>query len=274
MMYTTPEVIAEAEALDRLVLEGYVGAQAQRWPTGRAAVRATGAGVAAFDATGRDSRLAGLIDAAPGWSGEIEAMLRWHAARRAASPHPERHSQCRMVLAPDASPALPQWLAGRGCRYRCHTPVLGCALAEVRLLDGSTDVRVIEADQALREQTAELIARGYLDGQDPSALDVRAALTWFDAPGATHFVAVRGGELAGGAALVHHGECVLLGQMAVLPRHRRHGVQRALVRRRLEHARQLGARRAYLTTAPRGPSIRNAQRAGFAMLYSRISFER
>ena len=54
-----------------------------------------------------------------------------------------------------------------------------------------------------------------------------------------------------------------------LPAHRRRGVQSALLDHRLALARRAGCATAVITTQPGSKSQQNAQKQGFALLYSR-----
>ena len=56
---------------------------------------------------------------------------------------------------------------------------------------------------------------------------------------------------------------------ATLPEHRRHGVQSALLRGRLEIAGRAGCDVAVVTTQPGSKSQENVQKQGFELLYTR-----
>lgn len=83
------------------------------------------------------------------------------------------------------------------------------------------------------------------------------------------YLAYRDDTIAGGASMrVHDGVAVLTGS-ATLPEHRRHGVQAALLTRRLQDARTQGAELAMITTAPGSQSQANVTKAGFSLAYAR-----
>jgi hypothetical protein len=87
--------------------------------------------------------------------------------------------------------------------------------------------------------------------------------------GVRRYLARRDGVPAGGASMrICEGVCGLHGA-ATLPEHRRHGVQTAMLRRRLSDAAQAGCDVAVVTTQPGSKSQQNVQRLGFALLYSR-----
>jgi GNAT superfamily N-acetyltransferase len=91
----------------------------------------------------------------------------------------------------------------------------------------------------------------------------------YQAPGFRRYVARWDGQLAGvGSLRVDAGIAQLCGA-ATLPAFRRRGVQTALLARRLDDARRQGCDLATVTTAPGSKSQENAQRQGFALLYTR-----
>jgi GNAT superfamily N-acetyltransferase len=85
----------------------------------------------------------------------------------------------------------------------------------------------------------------------------------------TRYVARLDGAVAGGAGLRTCGGIAQLCGSATLPEHRRRGVQTALLARRLLDAARGGCDVAVITTQPASKSQENAQRHGFALLYSR-----
>jgi hypothetical protein len=87
--------------------------------------------------------------------------------------------------------------------------------------------------------------------------------------GVRRYLARRGGVPAGAASMrVCDGVCGLHGA-ATLPEHRRHGVQSAMLRRRLSDAASAGCDVAIVTTLPGSKSQQNVERLGFALLYVR-----
>jgi hypothetical protein len=87
--------------------------------------------------------------------------------------------------------------------------------------------------------------------------------------GVRRYLARRGGVPAGGASMrTCDGICGLHGA-ATLPEHRGHGVQTAMLERRLADAALAGCDVAVVTTQPGSKSQQNVQRLGFALLYAR-----
>jgi GNAT superfamily N-acetyltransferase len=89
------------------------------------------------------------------------------------------------------------------------------------------------------------------------------------APTLVRYLARRAGVPAGGASMrAADGVCQLCGA-ATLPDHRRHGVQSAMLARRLDDATRAGCDVAVVTTLPGSKSQQNVQRLGFELLYTR-----
>jgi GNAT superfamily N-acetyltransferase len=88
-------------------------------------------------------------------------------------------------------------------------------------------------------------------------------------PGFRAYLARVGGAAAGGGGLRINEEIAQLCGASTLPAFRRRGIQAALLRRRLRDARSAGCDLAIMTAQPGSKSHFNAQRQGFALLYSR-----
>jgi GNAT superfamily N-acetyltransferase len=90
-----------------------------------------------------------------------------------------------------------------------------------------------------------------------------------ETPGFSAYVARVGGTAAGGGSLrIDEGIAQLCGA-STLPAFRRRGIQTALTARRLRDARAAGCNLAIITAQPGSTFHFNAQRQGFALLYSR-----
>jgi GNAT superfamily N-acetyltransferase len=87
--------------------------------------------------------------------------------------------------------------------------------------------------------------------------------------GFRRYLALRGGEPAGGASMrTFEGVAQLCGA-ATVPSHRRRGVQSRLLTHRLADAAEAGCDIAVLTAQPGSKSHQNFQRMGFELLYTR-----
>lgn len=108
----------------------------------------------------------------------------------------------------------------------------------------------------------------------PAEVIARAMADLVCVPGFARYLAevddaTSGRVLAGGASLRLFGGVAQLCGSATLPGLRRRGVQSALLARRLADAAAAGCNLAAVTTQPGSKSQRNAQAAGFSLLYSR-----
>ncbi len=83
------------------------------------------------------------------------------------------------------------------------------------------------------------------------------------------FLALVDGAPVGGGAVETAGEAASLFGTSVHPDHRRRGIQAALITRRLETARDRGARVVCIHSQPGIPTERNAARLGFALAYAK-----
>lgn len=78
------------------------------------------------------------------------------------------------------------------------------------------------------------------------------------------------GAIVGGGAMELHGEIAALFGLAVLPEHRRRGIQQTLIAERLRLARDRGARVATIGSRPGQGTERNVRRMGFATAYTKV----
>lgn len=89
------------------------------------------------------------------------------------------------------------------------------------------------------------------------------------AAGATRYVALHDGVIAGAGSMRLAGGIAQLTGAATLPAHRRRGIQSALLSSRLAEATAAGCDIAVVTTSPGSKSQENVQKRGFALLYTR-----
>jgi ribosomal protein S18 acetylase RimI-like enzyme len=185
----------------------------------------------------------------------------------------------RCEVASLADPAFVRQLTGRGYILNGFENVLARPLAS---LDGNppelpagasivptTDRQawmdaIIDGfespDTGVVATLGETFPRGVLEGM---FVDLAATR------GFTQCVAMVDGEVAGGANMrLYEGVAQLCGA-ATRPRFRRRGLQTAMLHARLRQAAAAGCDVAVVTTEPGSKSQQNAQRAGFALLYSR-----
>ena len=194
-----------------------------------------------------------------------------------------RGAELRVELSTLADNGVARLLTSRGYVLAGHENVLGLQLTPdvVARLDEerSSDIDVARvAPEAIfdwiRVVTEAFSHADVFDGPAPTeAVDTSTMERVFadvaEVPGMSLYLARRSGDVAGGGAVRLLDGLAQLCGAATLPAHRRKGVQSTLLRTRLVDAARLGCDLAVVTTEPGSKSQENAQKAGFALLYSR-----
>ncbi|HEX6883538.1 MAG TPA: GNAT family N-acetyltransferase [Planctomycetota bacterium] len=230
-------------------------------------------GVAAF--SGPDSpltKVAGLgFDGAPG-DAELEAVERELGRRGAA---------VQVELATLAEGGLAERLTARGYALIGFENVLVRPLE--RLPEEHPGVAVAASRPEELETWLDVLVEAFAapDAQGlathesfPREATRRILRGMTSAPGFVRYLARRADEPAGGASLrLAQGLAQLCGA-GTLPRHRRRGVQGALLARCLADAARAGCDLAVVTTLPGSKSHENVQRAGFELVYARAILRR
>jgi GNAT superfamily N-acetyltransferase len=196
---------------------------------------------------------------------EIEAA---YAARDAAT---------QVELANLADPDIGSLLTRRGYILVGFENVLGRTLTVQPKLPAATGVDIHAGGDDELDAWVDVVTRGFAEPDEqgvPAHEDfpreiVEQAERDFVAAGARTYLALRGGDVAGGAGMrITDGVAQLVGA-ATAPEHRRRGVQSALLAVRLVDAAEAGCDVAVVTTAPGSKSQQNVQWQGFHLLYSR-----
>jgi GNAT superfamily N-acetyltransferase len=232
-------------------------------------VTAIAGGVASF--AGNDSpfnKVAGL-----GFAGVPDA----DALAEIERAYAERGAPVQIELAHVGDARVGAFLTERGYRLVSFEDVLGRSLA--------TDIESVEApgvevrpsgDDEL-EEWLDIVADGVAEPDEqgvPSHEEfpreaVKDAERDFAAAGVTRYVALVDGALAAGAGLWMADGVAQLAGTATAPAYRRRGAQSALLSARLADSAAGGCDVAVITTQPGSKSQENAQRRGFALLYTR-----
>jgi len=223
-------------------------------------------GVACFAEHGSPfNKVVGLGFAGVPTTSELDEIERAFAA--AGAP-------VQVELAHLADPAIPALLTARGYRLESFENVLGRVPAPDRDRP-SIEVRRSDDDEfeAWLQVVADAVAvpdeQGVAWHQEFPREDYLRAERDLAAAGVARYAALRDGVLAGGAALRLTDGVAQFAGAATTPAHRRRGVQSALLRARLADAAAGGCDVAVVTTQPGSKSQQNAQRSGFALLYTR-----
>jgi GNAT superfamily N-acetyltransferase len=241
-------------------------AMARLYPASGASVREVAGGLAIFAGTGSpltQGLAIGLEGAVTG--ADLDAM-EGHLC-------PDGPGAKQLEICPYVDPSLPALLAARG--YRVHewqlawTRAVPAAKVDVpRAPAPSLHVRKIQAG----EETTffKTVLAGFLESEDvpDSALDLMRPSAF--AEGHELYLAFLGDEPIGGGALSWSGKVAFVNGSGVRPAFRQRGAQGALLRARLERAREVGCDVACSTTLPGTASRRNMERHGFHVAYPKL----
>ncbi|WKG04505.1 GNAT family N-acetyltransferase [Mycolicibacterium sp. HK-90] len=184
-----------------------------------------------------------------------------------------RGSDTRVELSNLADPEIAAVLTGRGYRLLEFENVLGRRVGID--LPVETAVQVRHADDLAAWVAVLVDGFGHPDGEGLAAHEefpadiLERAERDMEKAGATAYVALCDGVVAGGGSMRLTDGIAQLAGAATAPAYRRRGVQGALLAARLAEAADAGCDIAVVTTAPGSRSQRNVQRRGFQLLYTR-----
>jgi hypothetical protein len=138
----------------------------------------------------------------------------------------------------------------------------------------SAGVVIERADASQLDLWVKTVCAGFAEHYPvtPELLEVMALFG--GSSGATLYLASVDGSVAGGGALFTRGGVAGLFGASTLMQFRRRGVQRELIRVRMDAARQTGCEIALTFARPGSISERNILRNGFAVAYTRTKFTR
>jgi GNAT superfamily N-acetyltransferase len=176
-----------------------------------------------------------------------------------------------------ADPEIATALVDRGYSLVGFENVLGRALGgEIERVSPS-GIAIRESDDDEFDAWLDVVVDGFAhpDTQGVASHEdfpreaIESATRDMAAAGATRYVALREGEIAGSASVRMADGVALFTGAATAPAHRRRGVQTALLSTRLADAAAAGCTIAVVTTAPGSKSQQNVQGSGFHLLYTR-----
>jgi GNAT superfamily N-acetyltransferase len=261
-----------AERIERAeagLIEASARAAHRRLGDGRGFVIPVGGGLASFaDDDSPYNKVVGLGFGGVPAGRELDEIERAYA--RVGAP-------VQVELAHLGDPEIGILLSRRGYQLESFENVLGLAIGQrydVVLPDGIT-IRVSGDDELERwlDVMADAVAAPDTQGvpwreEFPRETYIEAER---DAAAAhiTRYVALRDGEIAGGAGLRTVAGIAQFAGAATLPAHRRRGIQSAFLTTRLADAAAAGCDVGVITTQPASKSQQNAQRSGFDLLYTR-----
>ncbi|MGV9797501.1 GNAT family N-acetyltransferase [Mycobacterium sp. NPDC003449] len=186
-----------------------------------------------------------------------------------------RGAETQVELSTLADPEIGGLLTGRGYRLTGFENVLGRRLDPEGPRHGGGGVEVVRATDL--DAWVDVVVDGFAhpDGEGvPSHQEfgrevIERAEQDFEKAGATPYIALCDGTVAGGGSVRFTAGIAQLTGAATAPAYRRRGVQTALLAARLADAGAAGCDIAVVTTAPGSKSQQNVQRHGFQLLYTR-----
>jgi GNAT superfamily N-acetyltransferase len=187
-----------------------------------------------------------------------------------------RREPVRVETCPLADPTLIEQYAKRQYRVTEFTNVMVCPLQgrEVDLTDGRNDIEIEKVPPEQIDVWTLTVAQGFSE-KAPVTQGLLEVMRLFGAASSVEcYLARVDGAVAGGGTLaIRHGVGGLFGA-STLPAFRNRGVQTALLQARMARATAAGCELAACLAAPGSASQRNVMRQGFAVLYTRVKFER
>lgn len=188
--------------------------------------------------------------------------------------HVEEFYRSRGVAAqidvcPYTHPSMLEMLKQRGYAIQEFNTVLGRYVYhdEGFSIPKGVTVRTPRADEI--KKISEIVDRGFGDGK-PMGYAWMFEI-WLDTPDNMTLVAEVDGQIAGGASglIVKDYNMAAFFGASTLPEFRKRGVQTALLRKRLELAREASCDLAVTLTMPGTASQRNAERVGFRVAFTK-----
>lgn len=243
----------------------FVDARAQTTPDAGASWIDVGGVYAMFDGVGSPlTQTFGLGLFNPFLEPEFDQIEAFFGERGATTSH-EVSS-----FAADATVGL---LPVRGYVPIEHSTVLLRDTSPVTLAGSHITVRVLPPSEA--EAWAGISAQGWSsEGGAVATLVEQMGRVIAQARGVHCFVADLDGQPVAAGALHLSGDVAVLAGASTIPSARRRGAQLALLQARLAFASARGINLAMVVTQPSSASQRNAERQGFAPVYSRTKWER
>ena len=172
-------------------------------------------------------------------------------------------------LCPLADPGLVEILGRRGYRATEFTTVLVREMAGFEPAPADPRVRPAAASEA--DLWVRTVGSGFCERDELSAEEQSVGRLILAIPAACYFGFAASGESAAAAAMtVHSGLAVLFGDSTRVA-FRRQGLHAALIAARLADAHTAGCDLATAATAPGSPAQAHFERAGFRVVYTKVS---
>jgi hypothetical protein len=183
-----------------------------------------------------------------------------------------RGAQVKLDLCPLADPGLLPELGARGYHPTEFSNVL------VKRLAGAQVVLTARARRAVADEAdlwSHTVGCGFFDQAQLTTDEMDVGRAIFAMPGAYCYLAISdSGEPAGGAAAAFRDGLATLYADATIAAFRRQSFHRELIAARLNEALAQGCDLATASTLPGSISQRNYERAGFEVVYTRVTLVR
>jgi GNAT superfamily N-acetyltransferase len=131
------------------------------------------------------------------------------------------------------------------------------------------EIRIRRAAANEADLWTRIVDGGFGDGAPLTENHRRMCMIFFHLPRSRTYLAEIDGQPVGGGLLSEYDGYAALAAASVLPDFRRLGVHAALIRTRLQDARELGCDIAGYFCEPGSASQRNAERHGFRLMYTK-----
>ena len=202
--------------------------------------------------------LAGAVS--PAALGELETFFRSRGAR------------VSIDLCPLSDAALIDALGNRGYRVTEFNNVLVKRLAGTEIVI-TPRVRPANPDEA--DLWAHTVGCGFFEQAELTTDEMNVGRAIFAMPGAQCYLAAGGaGDPAGGGALAIHAGLATLFADSALARFRRQGLHREVIAARINEGLAQGCDMATASTEAGSISQRNYERAGFEVVYTKVTLVR
>jgi GNAT superfamily N-acetyltransferase len=235
-------------------------------PGSGAAVRRLAGGFAVYCGSGSPiTQAVGMGLEGPVSADEFDVLEEFYRSRNEA---------VRVETAPLADPTFIEQFGKREYRVTEFSNVMARFVNDYSQPEPPAGVTVEKVGKDQIETWVQTVTQGFAE-QFPVSRELLEVMKMFAlAPKTECYLARVDGKIAGGATLtIHDGVAGLFGA-STLPVARRHGVQTALLQRRLARAAQAGSDLAVSLAQPGSTSQRNIVRQGFNVLYTRVKFEK
>jgi GNAT superfamily N-acetyltransferase len=268
MMFVDRELSQRLERTEGYTCAQYAAARRTLFPASGAEWMEHAGAYAAFD--GRDSPITqsfalGVSESEPLSPAILDTFEQFFLSRGARVEH---------EISPFAGAEAMDLLCARGYRpIEISSMLYQTIAADAVAAEPRADVQVRVIDPAEADVWTDICVRGWAPTL-PDAQDVLRDIGTIGVAreGTLCFLASIDGTPGAAGMLCLHEGVALFGGATTVPELRRRGLQAALLRERMRHAREAGCDLAMIVAPPGSDSQRNAERTGFRLAYTRTKW--